>query len=117
MLDVENEEVRAKLARWAAENPVIDCVVIYGSYAKGTADEESDLDLMVASQAVDLADEIERAAAWKEQLQRMLCFQNVSLYHYSPGESRTMGFVKDCHIVVYDRRGRLDEILAQVARS
>ena len=41
-------EIKEKIAETVKEQPVY-CVVLFGSYAKGTADSLSDIDLMVDS--------------------------------------------------------------------
>jgi len=47
MINVASPATKARLARWAALYRRIRCLVVFGSYAKGTADEESDLDIAV----------------------------------------------------------------------
>ena len=45
LLDLEVVKKRARM--WAEKNPLVRSLVIYGSYAKGNARPESDLDLAV----------------------------------------------------------------------
>ncbi len=83
MLDAD---LRSKLAKWAASKPTIKGLYVFGSYAKGEARADSDLDL--AFEFVDglddpLAELIENAAAWKAELTALAGITVKDLYLHS----------------------------------
>jgi hypothetical protein len=43
------EEMAARAAAWAAADPAVRAAIVYGSLAQGTANEDSDLDLIVVA--------------------------------------------------------------------
>ena len=47
---VPAEEMAARAAAWAGSDEAVRAAVVYGSLAQGTADEQSDLDLIVVAQ-------------------------------------------------------------------
>ena len=61
---------RLVLAKWAATKPTIKALYVFGSYARGGARPDSDLDLAFAFVDVDdsLSEMIMNAAAWKAEL-------------------------------------------------
>jgi predicted nucleotidyltransferase len=61
---------RTALAEWAINKPTIKAVYVFGSYARGEAGPESDLDLCFEFFDADdaLVELIERAASWKAEL-------------------------------------------------
>jgi predicted nucleotidyltransferase len=61
------------LAKWAAGKPTIKALYAFGSYARGEAGPDSDLDLAFDFIDVDdpLSELIEKAAAWKAELNRL----------------------------------------------
>ncbi len=66
-----SERLRCELEKWAAEQTTIKALYVFGSYAKGTARPESDLDLAFEfKDTVDCHDAelIENAATWKCEL-------------------------------------------------
>lgn len=58
------------LAGWARTKPTISAVYVFGSFARGEATPDSDLDLAFAFTDVDnpLSELIENATAWKREL-------------------------------------------------
>ena len=61
---------REALAQWAASKPTIGALYVFGSYAAGTANAGSDLDLAFDFVGVDesLAELIVNALPWKAEL-------------------------------------------------
>jgi predicted nucleotidyltransferase len=47
---VPAEEMAARAATWAGSDDTVRAAVVYGSLAQGTADEQSDLDLIVVTE-------------------------------------------------------------------
>lgn len=61
------------LAAWAADKPTIAALYVFGSYARGEARPDSDLDLAFDFVDVDnpLSELIVNAGAWKVELGRL----------------------------------------------
>jgi predicted nucleotidyltransferase len=74
---------RAALALWAASKPTITALYVFGSYARGEAKPDSDLDLAVEFVGVGEADAelICNAQAWKAELTRLTGITVKHLYH------------------------------------
>ena len=64
------DDLRGKLQGWAATKPTIKALYVFGSYARGAAQPDSDLDLAFDSIGVDEADAelICNAKTWKTEL-------------------------------------------------
>ncbi|MGH2609551.1 MAG: nucleotidyltransferase family protein, partial [Tepidiformaceae bacterium] len=82
MVDFELAKIR--LRTWAERNPLVCALVIFGSYAKGTAQPGSDFDLaVVISPARDDTDAfttwIASGDAWAGELRALLGFDRVQL--------------------------------------
>jgi predicted nucleotidyltransferase len=119
MLDLT--QTKTLLKKWLGSHPEVEALAIFGSYARGTAKKGSDLDLFVISspsnpeeeEGGQRAEAIERAAAWSTEIDVLLGFEKVSLKNHSfEGEDETtIGYVRDCHIAICDRAGRLAKLL------
>jgi predicted nucleotidyltransferase len=74
---------REALRRWAASKPTIKALYVFGSYARGEAQPDSDLDLAFNFTNVDEADAelICNARAWKTELTRLTGITVKDLYH------------------------------------
>jgi len=64
---------RNTLATWAASKPTIKALYVFGSYARGEARPDSDLDLAFEFTGVDEdeAELITNSAPWKAELTRL----------------------------------------------
>jgi predicted nucleotidyltransferase len=64
---------RKVLAEWAASKPAIKALYVFGSYARGEARPDSDLDLAFDFIDMDeaLAELIDNAAAWKAEVRQL----------------------------------------------
>jgi hypothetical protein len=62
-MPVPAEEMAARAAEWAGADAAVRAAIVYGSVAQGTADEESDLDLIV------VAEPGQRDALWARRAQ------------------------------------------------
>jgi predicted nucleotidyltransferase len=78
------------LTNWAATKPTIKAVYVFGSYARGEARPDSDLDLAFDffDDSDALAELIAIAAAWKVELTRLTGIVVKDLYLGSDGASR-----------------------------
>lgn len=65
--------LREILKAWAANKPTIKALYVFGSYARGDAHMDSDLDIAFDFSDVDepLAELIGNAALWKAELTRL----------------------------------------------
>jgi predicted nucleotidyltransferase len=68
------------LSQWAATKPTIRALYVFGSYARGEATRESDLDL-----AVDVADDdvdlVCNSRAWRAELAELTGLEVGPFYH------------------------------------
>jgi predicted nucleotidyltransferase len=73
---------REVLARWAAAHPTVRTLYVFGSYARGDAYAESDLDLAFdfTDSTEALSELIENAAPWKAELTRLTGIKVKDLY-------------------------------------
>ena len=71
------------LVTWAASKPTVKALYVFGSYARGEARPESDLDLAFEFAGVDNDDAelIENASAWKAELTELTGIPVRHLYH------------------------------------
>ena len=74
---------REALRTWAASKPTIKALYVFGSYARGEAQTDSDLDLAFEFTDVDEADVelICNATAWKSELTQLTGIMVKDLYH------------------------------------
>ena len=74
---------RDALAKWAASKPTIKALYVFGSYARGDARPDSDLDIALEFTGVDEDDAelIENAAAWKAELTQLTGISVKDIYH------------------------------------
>ncbi|MGH9459920.1 MAG: nucleotidyltransferase family protein [Vicinamibacteria bacterium] len=106
---VDLDLAKNRLRTWAEGNPLVRALLIFGSYAKGTAQPGSDLDLaVVISPARGDADAfttwIACGDAWTGELRRLLGFDRVQLewLDVDGGETPTVAAgVDEARIVVY----------------
>jgi predicted nucleotidyltransferase len=77
------DDLRAKLQGWAATKATIKALYVFGSYARGTAQPDSDLDLAFEFTGVDEPDAelICNARAWKTELTWLTGIMVKDLYH------------------------------------
>lgn len=93
------------ISTWAARNPIVVSIQLFGSRVKGTAGPNSDLDL-----ALDIGDDeetlrtwIEHKKTWQQELGLLTgLLVDVQLYH--PLHSRSVySYVADCGYQAYRR--------------
>jgi predicted nucleotidyltransferase len=72
-----------KLREWAATKPTIKALYVFGSYARGEARSDSDLDIAIEFQLVDDEDAelICNRAAWKAELTQITGIIVKDIYH------------------------------------
>jgi predicted nucleotidyltransferase len=72
-----------KLRTWAATQPTIKALYVFGSYARGQALPASDLDIALEFQNVDEDDAelICNRAAWKAELTQIIGITVKDIYH------------------------------------
>ena len=78
-----SEEIRSKLAIWAASKPTVAVVYAFGSRAKGNNRPDSDLDLafdFMSEVDCELSELIENANFWKSELAALLGVPVTDLY-------------------------------------
>jgi len=100
-----SENQSAAIARWAERVPEIRRVVLFGSYAKGTATNDSDVDL-----AIEMSDDSDarssfaaRFSTWETELFEITRL-DVSLDLLHPVQApHTYAFVQACYVVIFDR--------------
>lgn len=82
---------REALTSWAAGKPTIKALYVFGSYARGEAQPQSDLDLAFEFTDVDDADAelIENAQAWKVELTQLTGVEVKDLYHSTATAARS----------------------------
>ncbi len=100
------EPYRAGLSQWAKTEPLVKTVYIFGSFAKGTADTNSDLDVAVEltiSGDDALATWISNRATWTRNLEGILgC--TVDLQWCDPQETpRVFEYVQEASVLVYEK--------------
>ena len=105
--DVTNK----RLHKWASERPEIECLIIYGSYAQGTADDESDIDiaLKVKPEPGDmdnLVNYLYNEDDWIQELEKLLNLPGK--IHLKSTEMQTVRqSILQAKIIVYDRSRRV----------
>lgn len=118
-LDIESAV--PKLQRWAVANPYIGKLWLFGSYAKGTAREDSDLDIAIEivippereGKENALAVYICEKQAWQKELQELLGFGKVQLEQLDPdGTPHVRKGVEEASLLVYTRNQLLNEDVA-----
>ena len=117
------ERIKEVLRRWGEDNPAIAGIAIYGSYAKGTAHSNSDLDLFILPSRIDSepvppgevkgdgesgSESLTRPTVeWEEELTKLLAI-DVSIC--CPEDSRCTRYARvGPRINAYDRHGKLKE--------
>jgi len=107
MIDINSFVTRRNLAKWASSKPLVRCLVVFGSYAKGTANSDSDIDIaVIVSETGDASERLlewmDNKPQWRNELCALLGFQDVQLEKLCAEHSHVMQYVKEAHIVVYD---------------
>jgi len=102
-------EVTDAIARWAATNPYIRRVWVYGSRAKGTHRPDSDIDIAVELEPVADSEEaltvwMAHAGAWRWQLQSGIS-PKVDLEWFDPdGTTRVVeAGLDEAKVLIYER--------------
>jgi predicted nucleotidyltransferase len=95
--------------KWARRHPQINRVWAIGSRAKGTAREDSDLDLaleFVPEMDCELAELIQKRKRWGRELTRRLgvLVKDIQLAN-DPGDG-TYGAVQDHGVKIYEKKHR-----------
>jgi predicted nucleotidyltransferase len=105
--------VADSIARWAAENPEVRRVWVFGSRAKDTHRPDSDIDVAVELEPVADSEEtltrwIAHAEVWKAQLQNLIAPQ-VDLEWFDPdgGTPNIEAGLNDSKVLVYERASEL----------
>lgn len=100
------------LRQWAEANPYISKLWIFGSYAKGNAKDDSDLDIAVEiiipavrrDNENVLAVYISEKDTWKKELQKLLSFEKVQIEYLDAKETPTVkNGVQEANILAYCR--------------
>lgn len=119
------DETITKLQNWAANEPLILCLIIFGSYAKGTADERSDLDIAVINDYE--RGDMDRHVAfiynknrWLGELQSLLGFSMIHLewydYEFSNTECVKSG-LNEASILIYADSSLECNVLTKIDKS
>lgn len=103
-MDISGEQLAALVA-WAGNNPIIEAVHLFGSRVKGTAREDSDLDV-----ALDLGWSedawvtlVIKKEEWEIELRQSIgLLVNLDLYHMTLAPV-VYGYVQDHGCMVYSR--------------
>ncbi|MGV1913844.1 nucleotidyltransferase domain-containing protein [Agrobacterium vitis] len=103
-MDISDEQIGALVA-WAGDNPLIEAVYLFGSRVKGTAREDSDLDVALDlgwSEDAGLTLFIKKEE-WEIELRKSLgLLVNLDLYHMTVAPV-VYGYVQEHGRMVYRR--------------
>lgn len=88
-LAVSRYPILRRIVRALQEMPEISLALLYGSYAKGLATKESDIDLFVESLDTSL----------KRQLEQQLSSLSVKIGEFDPGDLLIREIIKD-HVII-----------------
>ena len=101
-----------KLKKWASERPEIECLIIYDSYARGNADDESDIDiaLKVKPETGDmdnLVNYLYNEDNWIQELEKLLNLPGK--VHLKSTEMPTVKqSILQAKIIVYEKVGEFE---------
>jgi len=103
---MDMEEIERKLHNWAAEKTLIRKLYIFGSFARGSANATSDLDIAVELVKTDEEEDIvwiDNNATWKEEISKFMPIE-IQLELYSGKTSPTIqsGLVQSS-ILIYEK--------------
>ena len=101
------DEIRAVVSAWASDRPLIERVILIGSYARGEAQPESDIDLAIVVSAQEGSTTGGTYFAyrrdWKRELEEALEWE-ISLVHYDPnGDPAIQANIHNYGISLYTR--------------
>jgi predicted nucleotidyltransferase len=91
------------IAKWASAKAEIEAVVLFGSYAKGTATAESDVDVAVKIHEAwrPLVMYITDGEDWQSELRDLTGMEvNIELMHETEAP-RAYSFIQHCYVVLY----------------
>jgi predicted nucleotidyltransferase len=116
MININSITTRRNLAKWASSKPLVRCLVVFGSYAKGTAKPDSDIDIaVVVSETGDASERLlewmDNKPRWRNELCVLLGFERVQLEKLCVEHSHVMRYVREAHIVVYDPDNVIGQLL------
>jgi len=104
------DKLTIALRLWAGEKPFIRRVFIFGSRAKGTYGEDSDLDIAIEFDKFEndsnhLATWVTESDAWKQEIEALIPDIKIDLQWHGPsGSTKTIDKgIKDGSIKVYEK--------------
>lgn len=104
------DKLTIALRLWAGEKPFIRRVFIFGSRAKGTYGEDSDLDIAIEFDKFEndsnhLATWVTESGAWKQEIEALIPAIKIDLQWQDPsGGTKTIDKgIKDGSIKVYEK--------------
>lgn len=107
-LDLDIELLR----RWAASNPIVDRVWLFGSRVKGTNRPDSDLDVAIEHGAAPgdgdvFTTSLMAPKEWQAELQPHARLK-LDMWSYRPGDTdRIEGALKEASRLIYERHKRI----------
>ena len=107
---METDKFIRALRLWAGDKPFIRRVFIFGSRAKNTYTEDSDLDIAIEFEKFEndsnhLATWITESGAWKKELEALIPAIKIDLQWHDPsGSTKTIDKgIKDGSIKIYEK--------------
>jgi predicted nucleotidyltransferase len=96
------------IRRWAAANPIVERVHIFGSRARGTNRPDSDLDVAIEHGVLPgdsnhFTTGLCGPSEWRDELQP-LAWCTLDVQSYRPGDTPTVeAGIKESSVVIYER--------------
>jgi predicted nucleotidyltransferase len=105
------DKLTRTLRLWAVGKPFIRRVFLFGSRAKGTYGEDSDLDIAIEFDKFEndsnhLATWLSESGAWKKEIEALIPNIKIDFQWHDPSGSTEVidKGIKDCSLIVYERQ-------------